>query len=1285
MDLPIPATTPNHVWIRVEIDRVLYHSDRDDRAEMRGVQTSQEFIVVPTTYTGRVTAVTPEKSRGVTPILITGRAWMRSTRQAAPNVPMLVKIANGGFERTENVLTDTNGLFSTTFQPLETEPGGIYSVWAVHPDLNDRTVQASFAIERVLASPARFTVKAPHYYTQSVPLIVTAGPGTVATNLHLACLPEDQPGGVLPRGVTLDLAQTLDRLEPNALGTLAFAITGTPDAPRQGDLVLRLSSNPDGADPWQRISLAYEFSEPNPILRWTPNYLDTGVAPGSGVTEQFVLQNVGVVAATGLSPALLDERGAPAPAWATLTTPASLPDLAAAATATIALNFQPPASTVEGDYHFILRIAAANHPNVDLRVHVAVVTSGKGGLLFRVIDMYTGQSGNSGVRNARIELRNDRVSSFLTNLVSDINGEAQFHDLPIGLYAYRVTADNHQGANGMVWVRPGAVAVQQVVLTYNLVTVQWQVVPITIEDRYEIVLTAKFETDVPAAEVTIAPPMVNLPQLLAGDVYRGEFLLQNHGTIAAEHFKVTLPSSDQYVSYELLAAVPERLEARQSFRLPYRLVCVKSMPGPRHQGAASRPLLQAAARKGGDGETDCLEYDTSASATFDYQCANGSQFDGSANAGYHYAYLPGCGGNGDSAGTRPGYNYEPPQGSSSSPPETDLPSSPGCFPDHRCSQDNKCDTTCCDQNHSSGSWVNLLAREYQDEIEDLRIKVPGGHAKVVRQFYRNWWSWSELARVLYFSPKKIDSIVRNLVSYAPAVPGSDIFQYRGNRIYKLEDGFRWENKDGEWESYDARGRLLASGRRGTTVLNYLYDAAGKLTAQADAQGRIVIAYEYGGPRLDQLVRVSDSAGRQVLYRYNSRQALAAVVDALGNETTYSYADASGQLGDFSTYRLVEKHEASGKATYIEYNSWGIIESVLDQDGNGAYYGFFYVVNTGEYGCSVRTTSAQTMVKMFDAAGRVNSQDDNGTRTRKVIRSARTEVRTDISGAETYREYDDFGNVVQETRPDGGVKRWEYDPLLTKPTRIHDPNAAITLLAYDANANLTNKIEAAGTPIARTNRWLYNDQNQLLRRIDARGNKTDYADDEMGNLVREFDPDNPAYSTGYAYDSSGNRVAQTNALGYVTRYAYDALGRLIAETNALGYVTLNTYAAKNLVEVETGRDGAARGRIVRYRYDPNGRRTATVRIDDEGAEHVWETTTYDPDGRVIATANALGQTTHYEYDVNGRQVKVARPFSATETAGVGRRARRAFAGRLSRLPVCTKSSRCWPAVTRRASV
>jgi hypothetical protein len=54
-------------------------------------------------------------------------------------------------------------------------------------------------------------------------------------------------------------------------------------------------------------------------------------------------------------------------------------------------------------------------------------------------------------------------------------------------------------------VKPGITLNEDVFMQYTLVTVEWSVQEIALEDRYEIVLDATYETDVPAPVLVIEP------------------------------------------------------------------------------------------------------------------------------------------------------------------------------------------------------------------------------------------------------------------------------------------------------------------------------------------------------------------------------------------------------------------------------------------------------------------------------------------------------------------------------------------------------------------------------------------------------------------------------------------------------------------------------------------------------------------------------------------------------------------------------------------------------------
>ncbi len=111
--------------------------------------------------------------------------------------------------------------------------------------------------------------------------------------------------------------------------------------------------------------------------------------------------------------------------------------------------------------------------------------------------------------NAKIWLQNETTLSD-HKAVSDNFGEVLFEDLTAGAYKCRITADNHQEYIGRVWIKPGITVSRDVFLEYNLVTVEWEVNEIVIQDKYEILLTATFETDVPAAVVVAEPMSITL-------------------------------------------------------------------------------------------------------------------------------------------------------------------------------------------------------------------------------------------------------------------------------------------------------------------------------------------------------------------------------------------------------------------------------------------------------------------------------------------------------------------------------------------------------------------------------------------------------------------------------------------------------------------------------------------------------------------------------------------------------------------------------------------------------
>lgn len=385
-------------------------------------------------------------------------------------------------------------------------------------------------------------------------------------------------------------------------------------------------------------------------------------------------------------------------------------------------------------------MSSADTDPVDVNVYAAVTQSGIGQVKFHLSNIYTATLDRNGVAipglaGAQIRLQNEAVTSIDRTQTSDQAGESLFTDLPAGRYKFKATAANHQEVIGRLTVKPGLTQVQEVFLDYDLVSVEWSVTEVPLQDRYEITLNATYETDVPAPVVVMEPGAINLPKMKAGEVYYGEFTLTNHGLIRAEDLQFNLPTDDAF-RIELLGGLPTSLEAKETVTVPYRIVALKTLD----QG-----------QDGGSG-AGCQMKALPIGVTYTYHCVNGTW---RRDAIQNYAYYPygqcsappvygGVGGGGGGFGGGGGYGGgggfggsaggsgtvgSASPGGSGTPPASRPPENPlapdQCLPAGSPQEPKKP----CDKDQlvepKTGSSVHAVLREYQDEVEDLRVKVRG--------------------------------------------------------------------------------------------------------------------------------------------------------------------------------------------------------------------------------------------------------------------------------------------------------------------------------------------------------------------------------------------------------------------------------------------------------------------------------------------------------------------------------------------------------------------------------
>lgn len=250
--------------------------------------------------------------------------------------------------------------------------------------------------------------------------------------------------------------------------------------------------------------------------------------------------------------------------------------------------------------------------------------------------------------------------------------------------------------------------------------------------------------------------------------------------------------------------------------------------------------------------------------------------------------------------------------------------------------------------------------------------------------------------------------------------------------------------------------------------------------------------------------------------------------------------------------------------------------------------------------------------------------------------------TDHKGRTTQYKYDEWGNLLTTTYPDGRKKQ-----AVTTWSRPEEPGLFCVTVAE------------TGKPLVKT---YYDALKREVRtattRFDGKELKTDKVyDTKTGLLVRESLPDKdsiPALWNRYTYDRYDRKTSTRYASGKVDSCAYGALTDTLTEN---GIRHIRQYSADGLMTSATDEGGniayfyradgqplvivASDSVQTRFYYDEYGRRTA---IKDPSAG--IRRTEYDKEGNVFRETDADGRQVVKEYDRYGRITRLIHPDFTT---------------------------------------
>lgn len=400
--------------------------------------------------------------------------------------------------------------------------------------------------------------------------------------------------------------------------------------------------------------------------------------------------------------------------------------------------------------------------------------------------------------------------------------------------------------------------------------------------------------------------------------------------------------------------------------------------------------------------------------------------------------------------------------------------------------------------------------------------------------------------------------------------------------------------------YDAGRLVRLSTTAGGEVL-FTYDAAGRLVRRENDLGQVTtFEYDENGNRTS----VTDEGGNTTRFVYDERNRLVEEIDALNNRTTYRY-DPVGYL--------IEQTDPKGRRRLFDYDAVGnrIRETWLDAAGNTVRVidtqrdaaGNVLRIGDGtsafEYaydglGRVVRATDLSVPggpwvldYQYGPGGGVVGITDQTGVSVSADINSERLIDSLTWSGGVIDPvgitfDYSPIGQITGMQRYSGGLS----GTLASSSTYTRNRE----FKAVDITHN-----DAADNPVARYT-YEYDALSQMRRETGPSGERT-FTYDAIGQLL-SADATGALPDESFTYDASGNRIDGQTLIGRANQvlrtadeqFVYDASGNLVRRLSiATGERT--DYAYNHINQLVAADSYDAAGNLigsVRYAYDVYGR-------------------------------------------------------------------------------------------------
>lgn len=229
-------------------------------------------------------------------------------------------------------------------------------------------------------------------------------------------------------------------------------------------------------------------------------------------------------------------------------------------------------------------------------------------------------------------------------------------------------------------------------------------------------------------------------------------------------------------------------------------------------------------------------------------------------------------------------------------------------------------------------------------------------------------------------------------------------------------------------------------------------------------------------------------------------------------------------------------------------------------------------------------------------------------------------------------YDASRRVISQADPAGRITTFSYN-LTSVPlqitTTVTNRDGFVRKFTHDKNLLLTKLVDENNAATDYT----YDTAGNRLSATDALGRITSFTYDTRSNVTSITDPASAVIQM--AYDAGNNLTQITDDAGKITSFTYDSNNNPLSSTNAKAEVTTSVYNGNGQITEKHNPGGG-----VEYFNYTGGFLTSTV----DRANNT-STLTYDTAGRIASMTDAAGKATSFLYDAMGNVLRTTIPGGA----------------------------------------